>query len=114
MKKLSIIWLIQIAFLSFWAPHFASADQETALTIFESGEVIALQEILKDVQNRYNAELLEVELEFKDPVWIYKIQIIVDDTQLLKLIYDAASGKLNDVIGHDPSMFGEFLTEENN
>jgi len=117
MRNFFIICLLQIFLSGLYASNLVFADdkpeQEQALTIFEKGEVIALQEILKDAQRRYGGELLEVDLEYEKSNWIYEITILVDDTQLLKLIYNAASGALNKVVGHDQSMFGEIENDHN-
>ena len=77
------------------------ADHERARRALEAGEVMPLRAVLEQVERDYPGEVLEVELEREDGVWVYEIKIIRPGGDLLELELDARDGSLRRIRGRD-------------
>lgn len=64
-------------------------DHERARRAVESGQILALRDVLARLERSYPGRVLEVELERDDGQWIYEIKLLQADGRLLKLKLDA-------------------------
>ena len=70
-------------------------DQDEALRLRQSGEVMSFQAILREAEQRYpGARLLEAELDDDDGELIYEIELLTRDGVVRELEIDARSGRL--------------------
>lgn len=67
-------------------------DHDRARQAVESGQVLPLKAILARVEREHPGEVLEVELEQDDGVWLYEIKLLQAGGVLNKLKLDARTG----------------------
>lgn len=67
-------------------------DHDRARQAVESGQVLPLKAILARVEREHPGEVLEVELEQDDGVWLYEIKLLQSGGLLNKLKLDARTG----------------------
>jgi len=69
-------------------------DHDRARRARELGKILPLGDILKEARQAYAGELIEAELEDEHGDLVYKLVILASDGRVLKLYYNAQSGKL--------------------
>lgn len=84
--------------------HNHDRDRELAEQLQALGEVLPLQQVLADIQERYPGHVLEVEFEDDDDHcrhesscekrWVYEFKIMQSDGTLIKLKVDARTGEV--------------------
>ena len=76
--------------------QIAQADDDylEAKRLRDKGEIMSLEEILKNVRQAYPGRILEVELENEKGRVIYELEILGDDSIVREIYIDAKSGKL--------------------
>ena len=87
-----------------WALHWAGAapagdgpaDHDRARAALQAGEILPLPAILDRVTYEFIGQVLEVELEREGSRWVYEINLLAPDGQVLRLHYDA---RTTDLIG---------------
>ncbi len=67
-------------------------DQDRARQALKSGEVMPLVTILGRVASEHPGQVMEVELERDDGVWIYELRLLEPGGGLIKLKVDARTG----------------------
>ncbi|AKH22217.1 PepSY domain-containing protein [Sedimenticola thiotaurini] len=72
----------------------ADGDHERAKALFESGEILPLEEILKNVRAEYPGRLLEIKLEQKKKSVIYEVELLDEQGKVWELKLDAVTGEL--------------------
>lgn len=94
-KTISLL-LTASAFLALplggWADSPRVHDHDRARAALQAGEVLPLTEILARVGRTHPGQVLEVELERDDGVWIYELKLLQGDGLLVKLKVDARDG----------------------
>lgn len=89
------IWMILGAMMvSGINQAMADEDYELARKLRESGQILALEEIVKRARTVKPGELLETELETKHGHYIYEVEMLDKTGQVWELKLDAATGKL--------------------
>ena len=73
------------------APALASdrGDHERARRAMTTGQVLPLRTVLERLESEHPGQVLEVELEQDDGPWIYKVKLLQNDGQLVKIKLDA-------------------------
>tara|TARA_R110000764_G_scaffold150798_2_gene238295 strand:+ start:386 stop:703 length:318 start_codon:yes stop_codon:yes gene_type:complete len=71
--------------------------QDQALELVEQGRIAPLQQFIDDALARYPGRFLEAELELEDGIYIYEIEVITRQRNVMELEYDALSGELLEV-----------------
>lgn len=72
-------------------------SQETARRLNREGAILALDDILERVRERYPAaRLLEAELETDDGRYVYEMEILTREGQVRELDVDAADAEILD------------------
>ncbi len=76
-------------------------DHDRARRALEAGEILPLGTIIHRLERTYPGQIIEVELERDDGVWVYEIKLLRDNGSLLKLKVDARDAALLGVKGRD-------------
>ena len=94
-SSLWVFCLLEICVL-FPGMRFAAADEdhELARRLRESGQILALEDIMTKARAIKAGELLETDLEKKQGRYVYEIEILDQAGQVWELELDAATGKL--------------------
>jgi uncharacterized membrane protein YkoI len=66
-------------------------DQDCALGAFERGEIRSFAEVLDSIRQQAKGQIVKVELERDDGLWVYKIKLLADDGRRKKIEVDAKS-----------------------
>lgn len=95
-NKKSQLLNIALAFIiTISLPRVACAselDHDKARKALEAGQVLPLRVILEKIEPQYPGQVLEVELEKKQQLWIYEFKILQPTGKLIKLKVDAGNG----------------------
>ena len=76
-------------------PAWASdRDHERARQAVQAGQVLPLRTVLERLEREQPGQVLEVELEQDDGVWIYEVKLLRAGGQLVKLKLDARTAAL--------------------
>lgn len=83
MVRVCAILFVAVMFAAVSAPqHVMGKDrncersQDCALNAFKSGDVASLTDVLKVALERVPGEVVKVELEREDGIWVYEIKIL--------------------------------------
>jgi hypothetical protein len=89
LRALGVVWLS----LTLGLPSYASdsRDHERARAAVQAGQVLPLGAVLERLERSYPGQVLEVELEQDEGVWIYEVKLLTPSGQLVKLKLDARS-----------------------
>lgn len=79
--------------------HADDDDHERARRALEAGEILPLRVVLDRVAVEYPGEVLEVELEREDGIWVYEIKLLSRDGGMLELELDAREASVLEVKG---------------
>lgn len=91
MKVLAIVALAvnTLTISTVWAS--GDDDHDRARRALQSGQILPLSTVLERLERNQPGKVLEVELEQKEGLWIYKVKLLQTDGQLVKLMLDAKS-----------------------
>ena len=67
---------------------------EVAKRLLSEGRIKPLSEILSAVQATLPGEMLEVQLELDDSIYVYELKLLRADGKVQEIEADAASGKI--------------------
>ena len=90
-NSLKLIVIGLLIFLS--TPLFADDDHDDAKRLMESGQILALEVVLKKAREIQAGKVLEVELESENNNMIYEIELLSTDGIVFELKFDARTGK---------------------
>jgi len=95
-KKFSVTAVIIIGMWILSPTHSVLADDDyiEAKRLRDVGEILSLEEILKNVRRTYPGRILEVELENEQGRIMYEVEILGDDSIVREVYIDARSGEL--------------------
>jgi uncharacterized membrane protein YkoI len=82
--------LLGISLLS--QPCLADDDHERARDLVQSGEILPLDDIIKNAFEGKHWKLLEAELEKEKSLYIYELEILDDQGEVRKLKFNAKTG----------------------
>jgi len=71
----------------------ADDDHEEAKRLVESGEILALEVVLKKAHELHSGKVLEVELETKKGKKVYEVELLSPNGIVFELKFDAATGQ---------------------
>lgn len=69
-------------------------DHERARQAVQAGQVLPLRTVLERLAREHPGQVLEVELEQDDGLWIYEVKVLQAGGQLVKLKLDARTAAL--------------------
>lgn len=95
-NQFSILSALLTAMLTLSPVHILQADDDhiEAKRLLNSGEIMALDDILKIIRQTYPGKLLEVELEKEDKKIVYEVEILGVDGIVKEIYIDATNGKI--------------------
>lgn len=67
-------------------------DHDQARRALEAGEVMPLRALLEKVERDYPGQVLEVELDREDTLWVYEITVLRTGGKLIRLKLDGKTG----------------------
>lgn len=77
-----------------WADGPREHDHDRARAALKAGEVLPLADILTRVARTHPGQVLEVELERDNGMWMYELKLLQSDGLLVKLKVDARDGSV--------------------
>ncbi len=95
MGRLSTITLALM--LALTSSQGLADDQDNALRLKESGQILPLEKILDISRKEVDGKVLEVELERKRGQLIYELEILDNNGQVWELKVNASNGKIIEV-----------------
>lgn len=72
----------------------AYSDHNRARAAMVVGDILPLKQILERVEGQRPGQVLEVELDQENGVWVYEILQLQSDGRLVKLDVDARTGQI--------------------
>ena len=95
-RNYSITCVLLVALMILSPIHVAKADDDyiEARRLLDSGEILPLEIILKNVRQIFPGKVLEIELEKEDKQIVYEIEILGDDGVIKEIYINAKTGKL--------------------
>ena len=99
--QLNALFIAIILLFPLSPQSLADGDHDRARVALESGEILPLQTIIAQLEQVYPGQILEVELERDDGLWIYEIKLVRANGVLIKIDLDASDGRLLSVKGRD-------------
>jgi uncharacterized membrane protein YkoI len=69
-------------------------DHDRARRAFQRGEIRSLSEIMAQLRPELGGEVIEVELEFRKGVYVYKFKVLPSNGRLWEVYVDAGTGKI--------------------
>lgn len=100
LKTMNIYSLIAtsllISFMTLTQLQLAHADDDyiEARRLHESGEILPLESILKNIRREFPGRIIEVDLETKNTRTVYEIEILGDDGIVKEVYINAKTGKI--------------------
>ena len=92
MPALAAVLLTGALGLPAWASDHR--DHERAHQAVQAGQVLPLRTVLERLEREHPGQVLEVELEQDDGVWIYEVKLLQAGGRLVKLKLDARTAAL--------------------
>ncbi len=74
-------------------------DHEDAEAAVRSGQVRPLEEILAEIKKQYPGEVVGVEFESEQGMWVYEVKLIAPDGRYLEIYADARTAAIIKVEG---------------
>lgn len=65
-----------------------------ARALSESGEILSLEKIIASAKSIKSGDFLEIELERKNGIYVYEVEILDENGQVWELKFNANSGEL--------------------
>jgi uncharacterized membrane protein YkoI len=91
-SRLGLLFALAVAALAL-PPLAAGEDckrnQDCALDAFQRGEVRPLSEVLAVARGKFPGEVVKVELEREDGIWVYEIKILTASGRVRELEINA-------------------------
>lgn len=84
-----------LAALLLGSPAAAQDDHEQARRALKSGKIVALAEILTQVEERFEGRIVEVELiqdNTPEESFAYKVELLTPAGNLIEIFFDARTG----------------------
>lgn len=91
-----MIPVLLTVFILFSPLHMAQADNDhiEARHLLNSGEILALDMILKNVRQKFPGKILDIELEREDHEIAYEVEVLGDDGIVKEVYINARTGKV--------------------
>ncbi|RAJ98443.1 PepSY domain-containing protein [Aliidiomarina maris] len=77
----------------------ALASGANPYQLVQRGEIKPLEDILQRLRESYRGEIIDIDLEYDDGIYIYEIEMIGPQGQKAEFEFDAATGELISVKG---------------
>jgi uncharacterized membrane protein YkoI len=95
MHRLAATLAFALALLAASPASFALSEQEKARAAVEAGEVLPLNDILRQVRRDYPGRILDAQLDERGGGnWVYRIKLLKKNGRVVDLTVDGSSGKV--------------------
>jgi uncharacterized membrane protein YkoI len=74
-----------------------ASDADLARDAVARGEILPLSDILPSLAAEFGGEILDLELEVEDGLRVYEFEILTDDSRLIEVEVNAATGEILEV-----------------
>lgn len=103
MKNAALLTAALTAALLLPRPGFAddAADWRALHREVQAGRIQPLEQILDSLGRDWLGEVIEVEVEREDGRWVYEIELLGPQGQVVEFEIDAASGEILEIEGRD-------------
>lgn len=97
MLKMSLVAILLagalgVGLLSTGTSYGSESDHEQARHALEAGEILDLRTVMDQVERDYPGQIVKIEFEDDDDMWIYEIKVLQRGGKLIKLKIDARDG----------------------
>ena len=88
--------VLLIAFMLLGPLHAAFADDDymEAKRLLETGEILPLEDLLKNLRQIFPGKILEIELEREDHQIVYEVELLGKDGIVREIYINARTGKV--------------------
>lgn len=93
MKKILIPFITLLLLLPASWSASADDDHDEARRLLKSGDIVSLEVILQNASRIQQGKILEVELESEKGKWVYEIELLSPEGDVVELVFDAATGQ---------------------
>ena len=76
------------------ATSWSDDDHERAREALRRGEILSLSEILKTLGDELGGDVIEVEFEREDGLFVYEFKIVTPDGRVEEVYVDAATAEI--------------------
>ncbi|HUG59437.1 MAG TPA: PepSY domain-containing protein [Candidimonas sp.] len=83
------------------ASYGGESDHEQARHALEAGEILSLRTVMDQVERDYPGQIVKIEFERDDGVWLYEIKVLQSGGRLVKMKIDARDGTVLKIKGPD-------------
>lgn len=83
------------------ASYGGESDHEQARHALEAGEILPLRTVMDQVERDYPGQIVKIEFERDDGMWLYKIKVLQSGGRLVKIKIDARDGTVLKIKGPD-------------
>ncbi len=70
------------------------SDHDRALHAVDRGEVLPLEQVLAAIRTEVDGEVVGLELEREDGVWVYEFKVIDPSGRFVEIYADAKTGRI--------------------
>jgi uncharacterized membrane protein YkoI len=97
------VWLAAAVLLTVTAGTASGDDvsHQEARRLVQEGRILPLAEILADVARKVPGEVLDVELDLDDGVYVYELEILRPNGKVQEVEVDARRGKIIEIEDSD-------------
>ena len=91
-----VAYALLVAFMLLSPFHVALADDDhiEARRLLETGEILPLEMILKNVKQTFPGKILDIELEREDQQIVYEVELLGEDGVVREFYINARTGKV--------------------
>jgi uncharacterized membrane protein YkoI len=72
----------------------AMREHDTVRAIKQRGDILSLDQILRDARGQHAGRVLESELEQKDGRYVYEVELVDDQGRVWEMKFDARTGEV--------------------
>ena len=91
---MSSVLLIAFMLLGPFHTAFADDDYMEAKRLLETGEILPLEDLLKNLRQTFPGKILEIELEREDHQIVYEVELLGKDGIVKEIYINAKTGKV--------------------
>ncbi len=91
---MSYVPLIAFMLLGPLPAAFADDDYMEAKRLLETGQILPLEDLLKNLRQTHPGKVLEIELEREDHQIVYEVELLGEDGVVKEVYINARTGKV--------------------
>lgn len=92
--SMSYVSLITFMLLGPLPAAFADDDHIEAKRLLETGQILPLEDLLKNLRQTLPGKVLEIELEREDHQIVYEVELLGEDGVIKEVYINARTGKV--------------------